>query len=621
MLSASEVAMNPDAAIIRKQIRSVEFGLYTDKDVRERSVKEIVSPLSFLEGSDSPLPKGLYDPAMGPSSAKDNMPCPTCAGRFLVCPGHFGHIELCVPLYQPMLFAELLKLLGLKCFHCHKVRAPPRQIKIAYCKLLLLKHHRLVDFEELEAQLSQAIEHERTDAENTNGETEKALKQRVAGVAMDRVLDPLIVELESKVPPKETNTAAKSAQRVYQNLLKKDWKAVAKCQHCGAFSPKLKHDQYNKIFQAALSEKSKRMNASDDIAIKSALEYQQERANKRKNQKKTAKDRADGYDSEDTDVGDRPSNMMIDDEAEEVPAPMEQDDGDDDDSIDSGLGKKKKATPVTASKKQDAVNDRFYMSPSEVRAQVELVWEHHGKIIGQIFFGGTYSWDVFFCQAIPVPPNRFRPLMVNGGMVVEHSQTQNLAKMISENANVREHLFGSQPNERLAHGEWIKLQTVFNCFLDNTKDPSAIVSNPALGVRQLLEKKEGIFRKHMMGKRVDYACRSVISPDPYVGTNEIGIPLHFAKTLTYPTPVTELNVVEMRKLVERGADNYPGARWVEFQGKRIDLSHMNEDRRKSVAALLLKMDGSKSIVKPAIVGRQLRHGDTMLVNRQVRTKF
>lgn len=44
-------------------------------------------------------------------------------------------------------------------------------------------------------------------------------------------------------------------------------------------------------------------------------------------------------------------------------------------------------------------------------------------------------------------------------------------------------------------------------------------------VFQLLEKKEGLFRKHMMGKRVDFAARSVICPDMYIGTNEIGIPM------------------------------------------------------------------------------------------------
>lgn len=54
------------------------------------------------------------------------------------------------------------------------------------------------------------------------------------------------------------------------------------------------------------------------------------------------------------------------------------------------------------------------------------------------------------------------------------------------------------------------------------------------GIRQLLEKKAGILRQKMMGKRVNFACRSVISPDPYLAVNEIGIPPYFALRLTYP---------------------------------------------------------------------------------------
>ena len=54
------------------------------------------------------------------------------------------------------------------------------------------------------------------------------------------------------------------------------------------------------------------------------------------------------------------------------------------------------------------------------------------------------------------------------------------------------------------------------------------------GICQLLEKKEGVFRQKMMGKRVNFACRSVISPDPYLAVNEIGIPPYFALRLTYP---------------------------------------------------------------------------------------
>ena len=61
------------------------------------------------------------------------------------------------------------------------------------------------------------------------------------------------------------------------------------------------------------------------------------------------------------------------------------------------------------------------------------------------------------------------------------------------------------------------------------------------GIRQQLEKKEGLFRKNMMGKRVNFAARSVISPDPYIGTGEIGVPPYFAKRLSFPERVTPYN--------------------------------------------------------------------------------
>lgn len=62
------------------------------------------------------------------------------------------------------------------------------------------------------------------------------------------------------------------------------------------------------------------------------------------------------------------------------------------------------------------------------------------------------------------------------------------------------------------------------------------------GIRQILEKKEGLFRKNMMGKRVNFAARSVISPDPYLASGEIGVPPYFAKRLSFPERVTPWNV-------------------------------------------------------------------------------
>ena len=227
--------------------------------------------------------------------------------------------------------------------------------------------------------------------------------------------------------------------------------------------------------------------------------------------------------------------------------------------------------------------------------------------------------------------------MVMGNMTVEHSQNGYINKIITLNQEIRDGIAGTaakppSPGDENFDEEvnkyqakqgktdavlqkWIELQLAVNCYIDSSKDPQAAQGNTPPGIKQLLERKEGIFRKHMMGKRVNYACRSVISPDPYIGTNEIGIPVKFAKTLNFPTPVTAFNVEKMRELVIRGSNQYPGANWVEeADGRRYELKRMPEEKREALAARLL----GNGIGGQMKVGRQLENGDTMLVNRQVR---
>jgi DNA-directed RNA polymerase I subunit RPA1 len=74
------------------------------------------------------------------------------------------------------------------------------------------------------------------------------------------------------------------------------------------------------------------------------------------------------------------------------------------------------------------------------------------------------------------------------------------------------------------------------------------------------------------GKRVNYAARSVISPDINIETDEIGVPPVFARKLTYPEPVTSANIHEMRQLVINGPRSHPGAAMVQNEdGTQISL--------------------------------------------------
>lgn len=89
------------------------------------------------------------------------------------------------------------------------------------------------------------------------------------------------------------------------------------------------------------------------------------------------------------------------------------------------------------------------------------------------------------------------------------------------------------------------------------------------GIRQQLEKKEGLFRKNMMGKRVNFAARSVISPDVYLNGGEIGVPPYIAARLTFPERVTPWNVERLCEAVMAGPGRNPGAVAVENEKGRL----------------------------------------------------
>lgn len=86
-------------------------------------------------------------------------------------------------------------------------------------------------------------------------------------------------------------------------------------------------------------------------------------------------------------------------------------------------------------------------------------------------------------------------------------------------------------------------------------DWSSFVSLGNLGIfmlffiLQVIEKKNGLFRRNLMGKRVNYSARSVAAPDPLLAVDEVGVPMDFAIRLSYPVPVTQWNVEELRQLV------------------------------------------------------------------------
>jgi DNA-directed RNA polymerase III subunit RPC1 len=129
---------------------------------------------------------------------------------------------------------------------------------------------------------------------------------------------------------------------------------------------------------------------------------------------------------------------------------------------------------------------------------------------------------------------------------------------------------------------------------------------PIRGFCQRLKGKQGRFRGNLSGKRVDFSGRTVISPDPNLNIDQVAVPMLVAKNLTYPEKVSQYNIEKLRRLVETGPEEWPGANYV--MKKDTDFKkYLKFGNRKLVAADLSEGD---------IVERHLEDGDIILFNRQ-----
>lgn len=77
-----------------------------------------------------------------------------------------------------------------------------------------------------------------------------------------------------------------------------------------------------------------------------------------------------------------------------------------------------------------------------------------------------------------------------------------------------------------------------------------------------LKGKTGRFRANLSAKRVDYSARTVISPDPNLAIDEVVMPVHMAKELTWPETVNQKNINFLKHCIHNGSDHYPGANYV-----------------------------------------------------------
>jgi DNA-directed RNA polymerase beta' subunit len=112
-----------------------------------------------------------------------------------------------------------------------------------------------------------------------------------------------------------------------------------------------------------------------------------------------------------------------------------------------------------------------------------------------------------------------------------------------------------------------------NCVADQPKQRHT-GGRPLKDIRSRLKGKEGRVRGNIMGKRVDFSARTVITPDPILQLDQLGVPLAIAMNLTVPEHVTRENMTVMKQLVANGPSKWPGAKHIiRHDGMQIDLGN------------------------------------------------
>uniref|UniRef100_A0AAY5E8B7 DNA-directed RNA polymerase subunit n=1 Tax=Electrophorus electricus TaxID=8005 RepID=A0AAY5E8B7_ELEEL len=209
-----------------------------------------------------------------------------------------------------------------------------------------------------------------------------------------------------------------------------------------------------------------------------------------------------------------------------------------------------------------------------------------------------------------VPPLCIRPSVVSDlkSGTNEDDLTMKLTEIIFLNDVIKKHRMSGAKTQMIIE-DWDFLQ--LQCALYINSELSGIPLNMApkkwtRGFVQRLKGKQGRFRGNLSGKRVDFSGRTVISPDPNLRIDEVAVPVHVAKILTYPEKVNKANIELMRKLVKNGPDVHPGANFIQQRHMQMKRFLKYGNREKMAQEL-----------KPGdMVERHMIDGDIVLFNRQ-----
>ncbi|KAA0003911.1 MAG: DNA-directed RNA polymerase subunit A' [Thermoplasmata archaeon] len=258
------------------------------------------------------------------------------------------------------------------------------------------------------------------------------------------------------------------------------------------------------------------------------------------------------------------------------------------------------------------------MTPAELREWLEKVSEALGNDLCLLDINPEVArpeWMVL--TVLPVPPVCTRPsITLETGERSEDDLTHKLVDIIRINQRLQENRDAGAP-QLIVEDLWELLQYHVTTYFDNQTagiPPARHRSGRALKtLAQRLKGKEGRFRSNLSGKRVNFSARTVISPDPNLSINEVGVPIQMARELTVQMRVTPINIKEAIELVKRGPSPKPPKGKVYIPGVNYVI---RPDGRRVRVTEENAADVAERLEVGSVVERQLQDGDIVLFNRQ-----
>ena len=266
---------------------------------------------------------------------------------------------------------------------------------------------------------------------------------------------------------------------------------------------------------------------------------------------------------------------------------------------------------------QDGKPIKETLSANDIYKIFRNISDEDFRLLG--FNPSLFRPEDFLITNFPIPPVAIRPSLradYLASATYEDDLTHKIADIIKTNEKLRQ-----QKEKELVSGEESKYGTDLSNYLqyhaityfDNDKSSIMTCEQKVGGkkfksISERIKSKKGRIRGNLMGKRVNFSARSVITSDPNLKLNELGIPRKIAMEITFPEVVTAYNVERLTKLVRNGRYVYPGANYV-IQGSSLGSSNVREfDLRYRKKSIKLKYGD--------IVERHLYNGDPVLFNRQ-----